>query len=66
MPEEQLRDVIVSIASVEDGDGGEKYAGTRVFRYDLEKPIDDFIKYLEKYPGLIEGGPMKNLDKDGK
>lgn len=58
---EQLRDVLVSVASVAKTDEGNTYAETQVYRYDLESPIEDFIKYLEAYKGLIEGSQMKNI-----
>ena len=58
---DQLKDVVITIAFC----GGEEadntpYAMTRIFRYDLEGPIDEFIKYIEKFPKILEGSVLVN------
>ena len=58
----QLRDVVISIAGVEVTEGYpfKPYAVTHVYRFDLEGSIEDFIKHLNTYKGLVEGSQMKN------
>ena len=54
----QLMDVTIIIASVEKGDLNEHYAGTRIFRCDLEgneKTIKKFIEHINKFKAVIEG-----------
>ena len=76
--DEQLKDITIIISSVEDNgvpvqakDSG-AYAVNRVYHYDLEGSVDEFIEAIEKlkqkkgyngYPPheyLIEGGQMKH------
>lgn len=58
--EDRLRNVVVVISEVEHTDDAFGYSATSVFRYDLEGAPEHFIKYLEAYAPLIEGGQMSN------
>ena len=67
---EQLKSLSLIISSVEsnaDPSEPSAYAMTRVYRYDLEGDVDEFIKALEALKGksakkgfIIEGGQMSN------
>jgi hypothetical protein len=60
-PSGELKDVTIIIAHTERNDANEPYAVTRVYRYDLEGPIDEFINALEtECDMLICGGQMAN------
>ena len=55
-----LRDVVITISEVELDDDNQPFAVTRVYRYDLEGPVEAFIGYVECCNGIIEGSQMKN------
>ena len=81
---DQLKDITIIIAVVDDNGvrprdrDASAYASTRVYRYDMEGSVEDFIKKIEKlkqksdpnrkkYPPheyLIEGGQMGNKGSD--
>lgn len=49
---EQLKDVVLIVGVVEEGDGVD-YAGSRVFRFDLEGDVSSFIKHIESYKKVV-------------
>jgi len=57
---EQLKDIIIIIASAEVDDDGDDYAVTQVYRGDLEGPIDEFITSIKENKQLARFSQMKN------
>ena len=67
---EQLKDVILTISFVQEGDEGHDYAATKVFRFDLLGRDEDFITYLMDYQpggdhtGIIDGSVLVGQELD--
>ena len=57
--DEQLKDIVITIASVAYDDEGNPYAVTRNYCGDLEGSIEDFIAEIEELDQLIHLDKMK-------
>lgn len=44
---DQLKDMTIVIAGTDKDDDGKEYAITRIFHYDLQWNVDEFIKAIE-------------------
>jgi len=56
-----MNDLTIVIGHTEHDEAEQAYAVSQVFRYDLVGNVKDFVKYLEAYEGVIEGGQLVNL-----
>lgn len=57
--DEQLKDIVITIASVTYNDEGTPYAVTRNYCGDLEGSIEDFIAEIEEIEQLVHLDKMK-------
>jgi hypothetical protein len=70
--EEQLRDVMLTIASVNDNQDDPKpsyFAITHVFRMDLDGTSDDvaaFVRHVANFPKVVHTEVMGANDKDAR